>query len=214
MAYGIGLIFDPQTEAHIRAVWDRLTRHGFTTPLARPGCLPHVSLLLSETLRVDDLARALEGLGALPRRLTVRFSHVGVFTEPELMLYYGLTPTACLLHLHAAVAQLYRRWSSTITARTQSGVWVPHCTLAMRVDATRLSDVLAAAATLPLPWVATQMRLAIVQFDRDRVDLLRVFPWQGSPVRRRRSSVCRTGDGQVEETKPLTCEQCVESRPC
>ena len=200
MAYGIGLIFDPQTEAHIKAVWDRLTRHGFTTPLARPGCLPHVSLLLSETLRVDDLARALEGLGALPRRLTVRFSHVGVFTEPELVLYYGLTPTTRLLHLHAAVARLYRRWSAAITARTQSGVWVPHCTLATRVDARRFSDAIAAAATLTLPWVATQVRLAIVQFDQGRVDLLRVFPWQGSPVCCRRSPVRRTGDGQVEET--------------
>jgi 2'-5' RNA ligase len=212
MAYGIGLIFDPQTEAHIRAVWDRLTRHGLTTPLARPGCLPHVSLLLSETLRVDDLARDLEGLRHLPRRLVVRFSHVGVFTEPELVLYYGLTPTACLLHLHATVARLYCCWSSTITVRTQSGVWVPHCTVAMRVDATRLSDAIAAAATLPLPWVATQVRLAIVQFDQGRVDLLRVFSWQGALVRRRRAPVHRTGDGQVESTKSLTCEQGVAGR--
>jgi hypothetical protein len=197
MAYGIGLVFDPQTEAHIRAVWDRLTRHGFTTPLVRPGCLPHVSLLLSETLRVDDLARDLEGLGAFPRCLEVRFSHVGVFTEPELVLYYGLTPTDRLLHLHADVARLYRRWSSTITARTQCGMWVPHCTLAMRVDARRFADAIAAAATLPLPWMATQMRLAIVQFDQSRVDLLRVFPWQGAPVRRRRAPGRRLGDGRV-----------------
>jgi hypothetical protein len=135
MAYGIGLVFDPHTEAHIREVWCRLASHGFTTPLARPGCLPHVSLLLSETLRVDELARS------------------------------------------------------------QSGVWVPHCTLATRVDASRLSDAIADAATCTLPWVATQVRLVIVQFDPGCVELLRVFPWQGSPVRRRRSPVCRAGDG-------------------
>jgi hypothetical protein len=35
----------------------------------------------------------------------------------------------------------------------------------------------AAAATLTLPWVAKQVRLAIVQFDQSRVELLRVFPW-------------------------------------
>ena len=72
MAYGIGLVFDPQTEAHIREVWCTLARQGFATPLARPGCLPHVSLILSETLRVDDLARDLDGLGHSPRRLEVR----------------------------------------------------------------------------------------------------------------------------------------------
>ena len=68
----------------------------------------------------------------------------------------------------------------------------------MRVDARRLADAIAAAATLTLPWVATQMRLAIVQFDQGRVELLRVFPWQGSPVRRRRSPVRRDGDRRVE----------------
>jgi 2'-5' RNA ligase len=195
MAYGIGLVFDPHTEAHIRAVWCRLASQGFTTPLARPGCLPHVSLILSETLRVDELARDLEGLGDFPRRLEVRVSHVGVFTEPEIVLFYGLTPTDRLLRVHADVARIYRRWSSAIMARTQPGVWVPHCTLATQVDASQLSDAIAAAATLALPWVATQVRLAIVQFDQGCVQLLRVFPWQGSPVRRHRSSIRRCGGG-------------------
>jgi 2'-5' RNA ligase len=195
MAYGIGLVFDPHTEAHIKKVWGQLASQGFATPLARPGCLPHVSLILSETLHVDDLARDLEGLGHSPRRLDVRLSHVGMFTEPELVLFYGLTPTDQLLRVHADVARIYRRWSSAITARTQPGVWVPHCTLATRVDASRLSDAIAAAATLTLPWVATQVRLAMVQFDQVGVELLRIFPWQGSPVRRRRSPVRRAGDG-------------------
>jgi 2'-5' RNA ligase len=176
MAYGIGLIFDPQTEARIREVWGRLASQGFATPLARPGCLPHVSLVLSETLRVEGLARDLEELGHCSPQLEVRVSTVGVFTDPELVLFYGLTPTDRLLRVHANVERIYRRWSSAITARTQSGVWVPHCTLATRVDASRLSDAIAAAATLTLPWVATQVRLAIVQFDQGRVETLKVFP--------------------------------------
>jgi hypothetical protein len=200
MAYGVGLVFDPETEAHVREVWGRLASQGFTTPLARPGCLPHVSLILSETLCVDDLARDLEGLGRSPRRLEVRFSTVGVFTEPELVLFYGMTPTRRLLRVHTDVERIYRRWGSTITARTQSGVWVPHCTLATQVDACRLSDAVTTAATLALPWVATRVRLAIVQFDQVGVELLRVFPWQGSPVRRRRTPIQRIGDGLSELT--------------
>jgi hypothetical protein len=195
MAYGIGLAFDLHTETHIREVWGRLAIHGFTTPLARPGCLPHVSLMLSETLRVDDLARDLEGLGPFPRRLEVRVSPLGVFTEPELVLFYGLVPTDRLLRVHANVARIYHRWSSAITARTQSGMWVPHCTLATQLDVGRLSNAIADAATWPLPWVAPQVRLVIVQFGPERVELLRVFPWQGSPVRHRRSPVRRAGDG-------------------
>ncbi len=177
MAYGIGLVFDHETETHIREVWCGLARQGFVTPLARTGCLPHVSLTLSETLGVDDLARDLEGFEHSLYRLEVRFSHVGVFTEPEIVLFYGLTPTDGLLRLHADVERIYCRWGSPIMARSQSGMWVPHCTLAGRLDAGRCSEAIAAAAALTLPWVANQVRLAIVQFDQSRVELLRVFPW-------------------------------------
>ena len=120
-----------------------------------------------------------KGLGPPSYRLEVRFSHVGVFTEPEIVLFYGLTPTDGLLCLHANVERIFRRWGAPIIARSQSGMWVPHCTLAGRLDAGRYSEAIAAAAALPLPWVANQVRLAIVQFDQSRVELLRVFPWLG-----------------------------------
>jgi 2'-5' RNA ligase superfamily len=177
MACGIGLVFDQQTEAHIREVWCKLASQGFATPLARLGCLPHVSRTLSEMLQVEDLARDIEVFGHSPLGLEVRFSTVGVFTKPEIVLFYGLTPTDRLLRLHADVERIYRRWSSALSARSQSGMWVPHCTLAGRLDAGRLSEAIAAAAALPLPWVANQVRLAIVQFDQARMELLRVFPW-------------------------------------
>jgi hypothetical protein len=118
-----------------------------------------------------------------------------VFTEPELVLFYGMTPTGRLLRVHADVARIYRRWSSTITARMQPGVWVPHCTLATQVEAGRLADAITTAATLALPRVVPRVRLAIVRFDQGRVELLRVFPWQGSPARRNMSPVRRIGSG-------------------
>jgi 2'-5' RNA ligase len=125
-----------------------------------------VSFTLSETRRVDDLAHDIEGLGHSPRRLAVRFSHVGVFTEPDVMLFYGATPTDRLLRVRADVEWIHRRWSSAVSARSQSGVRVPHCTLAGRVEANRFSEAIAAAATPPLPWVAARVRLAIVRFDQ------------------------------------------------
>jgi hypothetical protein len=35
MPYGIGLIFDPPTEARIREVWGHLARQGQATPLGK-----------------------------------------------------------------------------------------------------------------------------------------------------------------------------------
>jgi hypothetical protein len=48
--------------------------------------------------------------------------------------------------------------------------------LAGRMEASRLSEAIAAAATPTLPWVANEVRLAIVQFDQVHVELLKVFP--------------------------------------
>jgi 2'-5' RNA ligase len=174
MAYGIGFLFDPQTEARIREVWGRLARQGLATPLARRGCLPHVSLVLSETLCVEGLAGDLTAWGQACTPMEVQVSTVGVFPAPDLVLVYGLTPTARLLRVHAAVARIYRRWSSALTARSQAGVWVPHCTLATRVDLGQLSEAIATAAAWPLPWGATAVRLAVVQFDQSCVETLHV----------------------------------------
>jgi hypothetical protein len=105
MAYGIGLVFDQQTEAYIREVGCKLASQGFATPLARPGCPPHVSLILSEMLHVEDLARHNEGFGHSTLGVEVRFSTGAVFTEAETVLFYSLTPTDRMLRLHADVNQ-------------------------------------------------------------------------------------------------------------
>jgi hypothetical protein len=186
MTYGVGLVFDSETESHISGVWAKLAQLGYATPLARPGCLPHMSLILSETLCVDDLAHELEGIGPRARLREVQISTIGIFTEPELVLFYGFTPTDRLLRLHATVERVYRRCSSTTMARTQSGVWVPHCTLATQLGAHHVSAAVATAATLPLPRAALPAGLAVVEFDRTRVELLQAIPWQTSPTFRRK----------------------------
>jgi 2'-5' RNA ligase len=181
MAYGIGLIFDQRTESHIREVWDRLAGQGLATPLRRAGCLPHVSLILSERLQVDALVRDLEALRPDVPRVELCLSHVGVFTEPEIVLFYGVAPTEPLLRLRADVERIYRRWGAAILPHMHSGLWVPHCTLAERVAAGRLSDAIAAAATLGLPWAAAEVRLAVVRFDRVCVERLHLCPGAEDP---------------------------------
>ena len=182
MTYGVGLVFDSETESHIRGVWANLAQLGCATPLTRPGCLPHMSLILSETLCVDELAHDLDGIGHGARPPAVQISAVGTFTEPELVLFYGFTPTIRLLRLHAAVERIYRRCSSTMMTRTQSGVWVPHCTLATQLGVHHVSAAIATAATLPLPWATLPVGLAIVEFDQTHVELLHTVPWQSSPA--------------------------------
>jgi hypothetical protein len=175
MAYGVGLIFDQQTDATIREVWQTLHDRGIVTPLVVPGSLPHISLILSEALRVDEaLERIAETARTLPR-LEIRFSTVGVFTHPDLVLFYGITPTAELIRFHAALKQAYRQCTAALITASQPGVWVPHCSLTGRLDSSQVQDGIMVAAETPLPFVTQHIELAVVEFDRSGVKMLKVI---------------------------------------
>jgi hypothetical protein len=179
MAYGVGFIFDQQTDARIRDVWHRLHDRGFVTPLALHGSLPHISLVLSEELCVDEAIGEIEEAVRTQPRLEIRFSTVGVFTRPEPVLFYGITPTEVLMRWHANLERVYRRHCPAVMAASQPGVWVPHCSLTGRVEGSRLQDGFTVAAETPLPFAANHLRLAMVQFDRSGVEMLKVIPMDG-----------------------------------
>ena len=175
MAYGVGLIFDRQTDASIRGVWQKLHDRGMVTPLCLPGSLPHISLILSETLRVDEaLERIEETARALPR-LEIRFSTLGVFTHPDLVLFYGITPTAELIGFHAALKQAYLQCTTALIPASQPGAWVPHCSLTGRLDSSQVQAGIMVAAGTPLPFVTQYIELAVVEFDRSGVKTLKVI---------------------------------------
>lgn len=178
MAYGIGLAFDPQTEVTIQAVWHRLAELGFVTPLTLPRCPPHVTLISSETVSLNEVTGELEKLVCSYEQVAVEFSSVGIFTQPAAVLFYGITPTACLLRLHAEVEMIYRGYSSASHALYQSGRWVPHCTLAGQVDPSQLAQAMLEVATIPLPFAAHQVSLAIAEFDASGVEIHSLFPFR------------------------------------
>jgi hypothetical protein len=147
MVHSVELLFDGDTDAAIRRIWDDLTDSGVRS-LANstsPSNRPHVTLSVAD--HMDDACNdALSPLLAkLPLPCMIGAPMLfgsGPFTLVRLMI-----PSAELLALQADVHALcLPHMSSGPLPHTAAGHWTPHVTLARRVAPEKLAEALSLRA--------------------------------------------------------------------
>jgi len=114
-----------------------------------PHVHPHVS--------VRDALVGVATAGLPP----VRLSSVGAFITPEPTVFLGVTPTAALLELNRRVHARLDTARLGAWPLYRPGIWVPHCTLAMRPG--DLARALAALRAAVLPIEASPVALRVVE---------------------------------------------------
>ena len=139
MVHSVELVFDADTEAAIRHIWDGLREAGI--PSQAPASRPHVTLTVAERIESD--------VDALLASLTDRFPLrcvVGaplLFGRSQLILTRLIVPTADLLAVHADVYRLSLPHSQPgPMANSLPGQWTGHTTLARRVGGHQLGRAL------------------------------------------------------------------------
>ena len=143
VVHSVELLFDPETEAVIRASWDALRAAGVQAQAA--AARPHTTLTVAN--QIDDaVLPTLAGLaGAFP--FEARIGAALVFGRSAGILARLVVPSVELLDLHAEVA---RRTAPHLRPgplpHTVPGDWTPHVTLARRVSPDRLAAALHIAA--------------------------------------------------------------------
>ncbi len=143
MVHSVELLFDSETDAAVRRVWDDLTDAGVRSLASStsPSNRPHVTLSVAEHMddAVNDALRPL--LRLLPFACTIGapmlFGH-GPFTLVRL-----LVPSAELLELQARVQEVcLPHMPQGSLPHADPGHWTPHVTLARRVRHDKLADAL------------------------------------------------------------------------
>ncbi|HEX7322282.1 MAG TPA: 2'-5' RNA ligase family protein [Mycobacterium sp.] len=142
MVHTIELVFDRDTEAAVRQLWDHLAEAGI--PSQAPAARPHVTLVVAERISADVDALLLPLGQRMPLSCTVGapvlFGRVG---RNSTVLARLVVPTAELLAVHAEV---HRQCMSQLTPgpapNCVPGQWTAHVTLARRVHATELGRAL------------------------------------------------------------------------
>ena len=137
MVHSVELLFDSDTEATVRRIWDDLTNAGVRSQASNNATSnrPHVTLAVAEHMddAVNDALRPM--LGLLPLACTIGAPMLfgrGPFTLVRLMV-----PSPELLALHARVHEAcLPHMSPGPLPHADPGQWTPHVTLARRVNRT------------------------------------------------------------------------------
>ena len=142
MVHSVELVFDPDTEAAIRHIWDGLREVGI--PSQAPASRPHVTLTVAETIDplVDALLTSLTDRFPLPCVVGAPL----LFGRANLILTRLVVPTTELLDVHAEVHRLcLPHLAPGPMANSLPGHWTGHVTLARRVGASQLARALRVA---------------------------------------------------------------------
>ena len=157
----VELLLDDAAHAVVVRQWQALADAGLPSQAHHQGATnaPHVTIGLAS--RIDEAAetRLATGVAHLPVTLTV--GPLVLFgSGRRVVLARMVVITDRLLALHRVVSQALASSPGQIE-HLAVGHWVPHVTLARRIEADMLAPALAALDTVgadPLPAEVTQMR--------------------------------------------------------
>jgi hypothetical protein len=130
VVHSVELVFDADTEAAVRRIWDELRAAGI--PSQAPASRPHTTLTVAERIEaeVDPVLASLNDRFPLPCRIGAPL----VFGRTKAVLARLLVPTAELLAVHAEVHRLCQPHAHPgPMANAVPGAWTAHVTMARRV---------------------------------------------------------------------------------
>jgi 2'-5' RNA ligase len=138
MAHALELFFDPDSEAEIKRVWDRLEAAGLPSLATRTHRRhrPHVTLAVAERIEATRLQNGRDRLAAT--HLDVTLHSPAVFQRSG-VLYLSVVPTLALLRLHQQVHAALQDSLVAPWGAYSVGAWVPHCTLAQGLTRQQLA---------------------------------------------------------------------------
>src|ERR1700753_2508815 len=139
MVHSLELLFDDETEASLRGLWDELSAADL--PSRIPAGRPHVTLAVAERIEPDVDALLRPVAQRLPLGCTVGAPLL--FDKSTPVLPRLVVPSADLLALHADVHRICGpHLVPEPLPHSLPGHWTAHVTLARRVEGARLGPVL------------------------------------------------------------------------
>jgi 2'-5' RNA ligase len=174
VALAVCLLFDRRSERAVRALWDRLEVLG--VPSLRSHThgrhVPHVSCAV---LRTWDLAAVTDAVRGLEPGSPVRlsFDGVGLFRRGRTWLLAGISADTAARQQRVidAVAET----GADLHEHYRPGTWVPHCSLAPRVQLAQLPEAVSAVFDV-LPLDTTLDHAALVNSATGEIRQLPTLP--------------------------------------
>ena len=142
MVHSVELLFDADTEARVRQIWDDLAAADL--PSRVPAGRPHVTVAVADRIAPDVDALLLPIAQQLPLMCTIGAPLL--FGHSHAVLARLIVPTTELLALHTAVHRVCGpHLRPGPLPHSLPGQWTAHVTLARRIEGAPLGPVLGLA---------------------------------------------------------------------
>ena len=168
MGFGVELIFDTDSEARIKSLWDVLAEATGNTYLLDSGSRPHISLALFESLEGVDLRDALASFALATAPVSLRLSAVGMFPGAECVMYLAPVVTRGLLDAHSNFYHCLHELPIRSLPYYQPERWIPHCTVAYDVTPRQVGEAVDAICGSGVFGEVRLTEIALVEFEPAR----------------------------------------------
>jgi 2'-5' RNA ligase len=164
MPYAVVLYFNKHSEKIIRDIWNKLSTNGVPSEIHHVGIRPHITLAIYDDLTCQPCDSELSRFAPQTYHMHLNCTHIGIFTQPEKVLFLAPTPTRELIDFHARVFGMLEKQTKNPWELYQPGKWVPHCTLALDLDQEKLEEALSICSQLKLPIDLHATQIGVVEF--------------------------------------------------
>jgi 2'-5' RNA ligase len=149
MPYSIELHFNDRTTHHIQRIINRLEEEGIHSITTEYNVPPHLTLIVYNTLDMNDTKDKLDLVGDKHRSFDLNLSVLGVgllerkdFLK-ELPLFFLPEVTTELLTIHKYVYELFELYRKEVLNKSYLPQnWLPHCTVAFNVPTKKIPDAM------------------------------------------------------------------------
>ena len=130
MAFAVVLYFDASTEKKILESQKRLENAGIAPVKQKTTLRPHITLAIFENMECADCECKLREIVHNLQIETIEFISLGIFLNPDKVLYLSPIPSSALMKVHRLVHKALTIHTSGSWTIYEPGKWVPHCTIA------------------------------------------------------------------------------------
>ena len=170
MAQGLVFLFDPETDAAVRALWARLEQAGVPSLATHTHRKhrPHVTFALASAIPpvTRDALRADLRQLSIPR---LWLNTLAAFATIENVLMLAAVVDTELLAVHSAIHDILAGRVKQPSAYYLPGSWVPHCTLAEGIEPAQTAAGFAAVHPVE-PIHATVTEIGVMDSRTGAVD--------------------------------------------
>lgn len=138
--YGLVALFDERTEKIIKEIWKELQEKSISFYANEvENRRPHITLASYKNLNRIEYLNQMEEFYEGKQAIDINFNSIGSFLNSG-ALFFSPIVTKELIELHTSHHKYFEKFNDDPNSLYLPNSWIPHCTLANRLSAEKLSE--------------------------------------------------------------------------